>query len=140
MIHVTIVEWYGLAALFLVCALVAWRGEGPERRTASVVAFCWIASVVVDNDASRGVQWAILGVDVFLGGWLVFQALTGNRAWLYVAAGAQILILLTHAGFALSPEVMQEGFFSAYYIWSYVVLAAIATGSLSRHGRVNETR
>ena len=140
MIHVTLVEWYGLAALFLVCALVAWRGEGPERRTASVVAFCWIASVVVDNDASRGVQWAILGVDVFLGGWLVFQALTGNRAWLYVAAGAQILILLTHAGFALTPEVMQEGFFSAYYIWSYVVLAAIATGSLSRRGRVNETR
>jgi hypothetical protein len=26
--------------------------------------------------------------------------------------------------------MMQEGFFSAYYIWSYVVLLALASGSL----------
>lgn len=136
MIHVTLVEWYGLGALLLVCGLAAWRGGVPERRTAAVVALCWIVSVVVDNDGSRGVQWAILAVDVFLGAWLVVQALICNRSWLLVAAGAQILILLTHVGFALTPEMMQEGFFSAYYIWSYVVLLAIAIGSLSSRRRV----
>ena len=132
MIHVTLVEWYGLGALLLVCLIAVWRGGVPERRTAVVVAACWVASVIVDNDGSRGVQWAILGVDVFLGAWLVVQALRCNRAWLFCAAGAQILILLTHVGFALTPAMMQEGFFSAYYVWSYVVLAAVAVGSLSR--------
>lgn len=131
MIHVTLVEWYGLGALLLVCTLAVWRGGVPERRTAIVVALCWVASVIVDHDGSRGVQWAILAVDVLLGVWLVIQALTCNRFWLMVAAGAQILILLTHVGFALTPEIMQEGFFSAYYIWSYVVLLALAVGSLS---------
>ena len=130
MIHVTLVEWYGLGALLFVCVLAVWRGEAPERRTAAVVALCWVASVIVDNDGSRGVQWAILGVDIFLVIWLVFQALTCNRLWLFVAAAAQILILLTHVGFAMTPEMMQEGFFSAYYIWSYVVLFALASGSL----------
>ena len=138
MIHVTLVEWYGLGALLLVCAIAAWRGGVPERRTTAVVALCWIGSVVVDNDGSRGVQWAILAVDVFLGAWLAFQALTGNRAWLFFAAGAQILILLTQVGFALSPEIMQEGFFSAYYIWSYVVLIALAIGSLSRRRQIED--
>lgn len=130
MIHVTLVEWYGIGALLFVCVLAVWRGGVPERRTAAVVALCWAASVIVDNDGSRGVQWAILGVDIFLAIWLVFQALTCNRLWLFVAAAAQILILLTHVGFAMTPEMMQEGFFSAYYIWSYVVLLALASGSL----------
>lgn len=136
MIHVTLVEWYGLGALLLVCMLAVWRGGVPERRTAIVVALCWVASVIVDNDGSRGVQWAILSVDVLLGVWLVIQALTCNRFWLMVAAGAQILILLTHVGFVLTPDMMQEGFFSAYYIWSYVVLLALALGSFSARCQV----
>lgn len=132
MIHVTLVEWYGLGALLLVCLIAVWRGGVPERRTALVVAACWVGSVLVDNDGSRGVQWAILAIDVFLGAWLIIEALRHNRAWLFAAAGAQVLILLTHMGFALTPEMMQEGFFSAYYIWSYIVLLALLVGSLIR--------
>lgn len=131
MIHVTLVEWYGLMALLLACLTAFWRGGALERRTAAVVAICWVASVVVDNDGSRGVQWAILAIDVLLGAWLVGEALRCNRVWLFAAAGAQVLILLTHVGFALAPAMMQEGFFSAYYIWSYVVLLALLFGSLS---------
>lgn len=130
MIHVTLVEWYGLGALLLVCLIAVWRGGALERRTAAVVAVCWVASVIVDHDGSRGVQWAILGVDVFLGVWLVIQALRANRAWLFVAAGAQVLILLTHVSFAVTPAMMQEGFFSTYYVWSYIVLLALAIGSV----------
>ena len=130
MIHVTLLEWYGLGALLLVCLVAAWRGGVAERRVTAVVAVCWLASVVVDNDSSRGVQWAILGVDVFLAGWLVVEAMVSPRIWMLVAAAAQILILLTHVGFALTPAMMQEGFFSAYYIWSYVVLAAVTVGNL----------
>lgn len=131
MIHITLVEWYGLGALLLACLIAVWRGGALERRTAMIVAICWVASVIVDNDGSRGVQWAILGVDVFLGAWLVVESLRRNRVWLFAAAGAQVLILLTHLGFALTPAMMQEGFFSAYYVWSYVVLLALIFGSLS---------
>lgn len=132
MIHVTLVEWYGLGALLLVCLLALWRGGVPERRATAAVAICWVASVIVDNDGSRGIQWAILAVDILLAVWLAVQALSGVRLWLMLAAGAQIMILLTHVGFALTPAMMQEGFFSAYYIWSYVVLLALALGCLLR--------
>ncbi len=136
MILVTPIEWYGLAALLVVCLLAVWRGGTPERRAAGIVAICWVASIIVDNDNSTGVQWGILGIDILLAGWFVTQAMIQARAWLFVAAGAQVLILLTHLGFALSPEMMEEGFFSAYYIWSYVVLLALAFGSLTaRHPR-----
>lgn len=132
MILVTPVEWYGLGALLVVCLLAVWRGGAPERRTTAIVAICWIASVVVDNDGSPGVQWAIFGVDVLLAGWLIFEALLRPRLWSMTVAAAQIMIILTHVGFMLRPAIMQEGFFSAYYIWSYVVLLALGLGSLSR--------
>ena len=133
MILVTPIEWYGLAALLVVCLLAVWRGGRLERKAAGIVAICWVASIIVDNDNSTGVQWGILSIDILLAGWFVTQAMIQARAWLFVAAGAQVLILLTHLGFALSPEMMEEGFFSAYYIWSYVVLLALAFGSLTVH-------
>ncbi|PZO01753.1 MAG: hypothetical protein DCF29_14780 [Alphaproteobacteria bacterium] len=141
MILVTPIEWYGLAALLVVCLLAVWRGGKPERKSAAIVAICWVASIIVDNDGSTGVQWGILGIDILLAGWLIAQALTATQAWSFVAAGAQILIVLTHVGFALTPEMMQEGFFSAYYIWSYVVLLALAFGSLTtRRPRLDDRR
>lgn len=137
MILVTPIEWYGLAALLVVCLLAVWRGGSLERRSAGIVAICWVASIIVDNDKSTGVQWGILAIDIALAGWLVTQAMTQARAWLFIAAGAQVLILLTHLAFALSPEMMEEGFFSTYYIWSYVILLALAFGSLTvRHPRL----
>lgn len=130
MILVTPVEWYGLGALLVVCLLAVWRGGASVRRSTAIVAICWVASVVVDDDGSRGVQWAIFGVDVLLAGWLIYVAMTKTQGWSLLAAAAQILIVLTHIGFMLTPEMMQEGFFSAYYIWSYVVLLALALGCL----------
>lgn len=140
MILVTPIEWYGLAALLVVCLLAVWRGGPSERRSTAIVAICWVASIIVDNDGSTGVQWGILGIDILLAAWLITQAISGTRAWAFVAAAAQIMIVLTHAGFALTPEMMQEGFFSSYYIWSYVVLLALAFGNVFARRRSPEKR
>ena len=123
-------ELAGLSALFLTVCIAFWRGGLLERRVTSLVAAAWVGSVLVDADASRGVQWAIFAVDVILAAWLLGEAIFGRRIWIAVAAAAQMMIVLTHIIFAVSPQIVQEGFFSAYYVWSYVVLFVIVVGSV----------
>lgn len=129
--HVTRFELYGLAVLLLVCALATWRGGMTERRITAVIAVAWVASLVLDDDASRQVQWTLFGIDVVLAVWLVAEAIFGRRLWIAIAAGAQLMIVLTHVAFAANRHIVQEAFFSAYYVWSYVVLLAVVLGCLT---------
>lgn len=127
---VSLFEVYGLVALFLACALAFWRGGTQERRLAVVIAVAWIGSVVVDNDGSRTIQWAIFIVDMILAIWLLSEAILGRKLWPAFAAGAQVMIVMTHVAFFTDARIVHEAFFSAYYVWSYVVLACLAVGSL----------
>lgn len=131
MMLVTTTEWYGLGALLAMVLLAVWRGDGLARRVAVVFALAWVGSVMVDDDGVRGVQWAIFAIDVLLAGWLVTETLLSGRIWLYVATAAQLMIVMTHVAFYLDARIVQEGFFSAYYVWSYVELLAIAAGALT---------
>lgn len=123
-------ELLGLATMALVCGIAFWRGGSTERRIAAVVAIAWVASILLDDDASTGVQWRIFAIDLILGIWLIAETLFSGRIWPAFAAGAQIFIVLTHVAFMVKVEIVQDMFYSAYYLWSYVVLAALATGSL----------
>ena len=127
---VTPAEVYGLVALFLACGIAVWRGGDQERRIAAIVAVAWIGSVVVDDDGSRRVQWAILTVDLVLAVWLLLETVFGRKLWPAFAAAALIMIVMTHVAFAIDPRIVQEGFFSAYYVWSYLVLVCLVVGSL----------
>lgn len=127
---VNVVELYGLLALFLAVGVAVWRGRTTERRIAGVIAVAWIGSLILDNDSTRGMQWAIFGVDVALALYLACEALFGRKLWPVFTAAAQILIVLTHVAFMIDDRLIHEAFFSAYYVWSYVVLACLFLGSL----------
>lgn len=127
---VNIIELYGLLALLLAVGVAFWRGGALERRVAMVIAAAWIGSLIVDNDGSRGVQWAIFAIDIALAIYLMGETLFGRKVWPAFAAAAQILIILTHTAFAVDENLIQEAFFSAYYVWSYVVLTCLFLGSL----------
>ena len=127
-------EWFGLAIMALACGFAAWRGEKLERRAAAVIATAWILSVILDQDGHQGVQWGIFTIDVLLLGYLLHEAIFSKRVWPIFATAAHMFIVLTHASFLIDSRIEQWGFFTAYYIWSYVVLLALFAGSAWRPG------
>lgn len=127
---VTPLEWYGMAALLVCCLPAIWRGTPGDRRAALVIAVAWVACVLVDDDASRGVQWGIFAIDIALAAWLLVEGVFGKRLWLAAAAAAQTFIVATHVAFMIDADIQQEGFFSTYYLWSFVVLICLALGPL----------
>ena len=123
-------EVAGLLALAFVCAIAFWRGGPSERRVAGVILLAWLGSLILDDDNTTGIQWAIFAIDVLLAIWLAAEVLFGPRIWLYFALAAQVMIVMTHIAFMIQSEIVQDAFYSAYYFWSYVVLGSLAIDSL----------
>ncbi len=130
--RVTAMEWAGVAALLVVCAVAMARGGALERRSAGVIGIAWIASIFLDNDASRGPQWALMALDVVLAVYLGLEVIITRRTWPLFASAIQFLIVLTHVAFVVEPAILKEGFFSLYYLWSYLVLLCLLVGALTR--------
>lgn len=124
-------ELIGLAVMASVCGLTWYRGGPLEKRVALAVSTAWIGSTVVDMDWWTGVQWGILVIDVALATWLTLLAAGSRRRWPAVAAAGAILLVITHVAFLISAEMRQAGFFTAYYIWSYLVLGAVLWGGVT---------
>ena len=133
------IEVAGLSALGLTVFLAFWRGGPTERRIAVVIGLAWLGSMVADFDGWRGVQWGIFAIDLVLAVWLTAEFVLGRRLWTAFAAGAQIMIVMTHIAFAFSPGLQTNGFFSAYYLWSYVLLFTLAVGSVTSRKPVART-
>ena len=125
-------EWLGLAIMVLSCAFAAWRGGRMERRAAAVIAAAWTLSILLDQDGHHGVQWRILAIDILLLAYLLREVAFGKRLWPLFAAAAHVFVVLTHAAFLLDGRIQHWGFFTAYYIWSYAVLAALVGGAVWR--------
>lgn len=121
----------GFVALALVVGLALVRGGPLERQVAVVVALAWIASALAPLNGRVGPSWAIVAIDAALLVYLLYHAAFSRRLWPIAAAGFQLLIIATHAAFALRLELEQWGYFTAYYLWSWGVLSALAAGALS---------
>lgn len=125
-------EWLGLAIMALCCAFAASRGGRLERRAAAFIAAAWILSILLDQDGHYGVQWGILTIDILLLVYLLHEAAFGKRLWPLFAAAAHMFVVLTHTAFLLDGRIQHWGFFTAYYVWSYAVLAALVGGAVWR--------
>jgi hypothetical protein len=125
----------GFVALALVVLLAFIKGGRLERQAAVVVAVAWIASALVPVANLASPSWALIGIDSALTVYLLYHALYSRRAWTLAAAACALLLLATHAAFALRIELEQWAYFSAYYLWSWGVLASIAAGALWRPRR-----
>jgi len=131
----------GLAFMGLTCAFAVIRGGWPERLAAVVLAVAWIGSEALEdlsvfrNPLVRlHVQPAIAAIDLAYAGLLLFILLRTRRRWVIVAFSAALLIVLIHTVTALDPRITQFDFFSAYYLLSYVVVAALGLGALLETG------
>lgn len=127
----------GLAFMGLTCAFAIVRGAWPERLSALVLAIAWIASEVLEDLSvfrhpmvRIHVQPAIAVIDLAYAGLLLFLLVRTQRRWVIVAFSAALLIVLIHTATAIDPRITQFDFFSAYYLLSYVVVAALGFGVL----------
>ena len=122
-------EILGLALMPMACGFALWRGRGPERRAAVAIAVAWVGSVAVDVDGWHGVQWGIMAIDMVLLAYLAALTVVSRRTWLLFATAFQLLIVATHFAFVFDSAVGNPGFFSAYYLWSWLELACLAWGA-----------
>lgn len=121
----------GFVALAVVALLAFLRGGRLERQAAGVIVLAWLASALAPLGGRTGPSGVIVGIDVLLLIYLLYHAAFSRRLWPVVAAAFQLLIVATHAAFGLRPDLEQWGYFTAYYAWSWGVLAALAAGALT---------
>jgi hypothetical protein len=119
----------GLAAMFLVCAAAAVRGRWPERATAGVICLVWLLSEALEDTAPhRKTQPILFGLDCAVLLFFLALVITTSRRWVVWATAYNLLLVLTHIGAWIAPQVHRYAFFTAYFLWSYCVLAALAVG------------
>jgi hypothetical protein len=82
-----------------------------------------------DRGHILGPQWAVAWLDVILLGVFVVMALRWRRIWLIVACATQLLTAATHFTSILDPRLFALAIITAYYVWSYATLGALAWGT-----------
>lgn len=119
----------GFAALGLV-SLFAWvKGGALERQGTVVIVAAWLLSAIVPLGGRASPAWLLVAIDVLLLIYLSYQAAFSHRRWPIAAAGFQLLIVANHFAFARNLALEQWAYFTAYYIWSWGVIAALAVGA-----------
>lgn len=120
----------GFVVMALVCLYALIKGGRPEKIVAIVIAVAWAASSLLqDRIHILSPQWGVAWLDVVLFAVLVIMALRWRRVWLIFASATQLLTAATHFTALLDPRIFALAIITAYYIWSYATLGALAWGT-----------
>jgi hypothetical protein len=122
----------GAIVMALVCLLGLIRGELALRLTSGLFVLDWVGSEALEDwRAQHKAQPAILAIDVAFTVFMVFVVMRTRTRWPKYALAANALIVATHLGAMIGPQVTRWDFFSLYYALSYAVLASLAYGALA---------
>lgn len=121
-----------------VCAVAVWRGRDLERLAAGAELATWALTLLVFKSRSESTQWAVLAIDVALFAVLLWIALRSTRYWPLLAAGFQLLALITHFAHAVDAVVSGWAYLTAILIWNYLTLFAIGYGAITAPRRYAE--
>jgi hypothetical protein len=120
----------GGVVMLTVCLYALWKGDRPAKIAGGVIALAWIGSLLLqDRGHILNPQWAVAWLDVVLLGVFVVMALRWRRIWLIVACATQLLTAATHFTSILDPRLFALAIITAYYVWSYATLGALAWGT-----------
>ena len=121
----------GALIMAAVCGFATWAGGRPQRVTAAVIAAAWIGSAALEDRRYIHPQYAIFALDVITA--LVFSglALRWRRGWLMAIAAFQLLTMATHIASILDTRIWPLAYMTAYLVWSYLLLAAMAWGGMT---------
>jgi hypothetical protein len=121
-------------ALACICALI--MGKWPERAAAITLAINWVGCEALEDRRYTHhpfhhlkVQPAIATIDISYAAVLIVLLMTTRRHWLMPAVGLQLLIVGLHAVTFLDVRISHYDFFTAYFIASWGVVAAMVSGA-----------
>jgi hypothetical protein len=122
----------GVIVMALVCALGIIRGELALRLASALLSFAWVASEALEDwNGQHKAQPAILAIDIAFTIFMVVVVTRTRTQWPKYALAINALIVATHLGALVGPQVTRWDFFTLYYALSYAVLAAFAYGALA---------
>jgi len=122
----------GVILMALVCIIGLLRGERALKITAAVLFFAWVASEAAEDwNGQHKAQPTILLIDIAFTVFLAIVVTRTRTQWPKYALAANALIVTTHLGALVGPQVTRWDFFTLYYALSYAVLAALLYGALA---------
>ncbi len=120
----------GFVIMGVVCLYALIKGGRPEKIAAVVIAVAWLASSLLQDRLNiLSPQWGVAALDVVLFFVFLGMAVYWRRGWLIFACASQLLTAATHFTQLLDPRLFALGVITAYYLWSYATLIALAWGT-----------
>lgn len=120
----------GVLLVVGVCLAAASSRRPAQLLAAAGVASAWIASAALqDRHAVGGPQYAIFALDILVAVGFTTLALVHRGAWLMALAAFQLLTAATHVGMIVDTRIFVRAYLTAYLVWSYLVVAALAWGA-----------
>lgn len=128
---VTLSAQIGAALMAAVCLFTAWPGARPQRWAAAAVFVGWIGSAALqDREDLINPQYAVFVLDVAAAAIFSTMALVWRRGWLMAIAAFQLLTAATHVAVMIDLRIWVYAYITAYMVWSYALLAALAFGGV----------
>ncbi len=127
----TLFAQIGAAAMIAACALaLASRGRA-QVITGVIVAAAWIGSAALQDRQNRiDPQYAIFALDVVIAVVFVGLALRFRQSWLMWVTAFQLLTAATHIAVMVDLRIDARAYITAYTVWSYALLLALAWGGI----------
>lgn len=121
----------GALLMVLACGVaLASRGR-PQVITALIVAAAWIGSAALqDRQNFIDPQYAVFGLDFVIAGVFVGLALRFRQSWLMWVTAFQLLTMATHISVMVDLRIAARAYVTAYTVWSYALLIALAWGGV----------
>jgi hypothetical protein len=132
-------NWYFRAFLILCCSYAWWKGGGPERTGAAIIATGVVLTKLAGAAwATRwsGVENGIFAVDLAVLVALVALALTAERFWPLWLTALHLLGTAGHLVKMADPTLIRWGYAFLIAIWSYPMLALIVIGTWNHRRRL----
>lgn len=119
----------GALVMALTCLLAAWAGR-RQRIIAATAFIAWMISAAIQDRSFQHPQYATFVLDAVLMIVWVVLAVRWRRGWLTWMAAFQCLTMATHIAAMVDDRIWARASITAYMIWSYLSLAALAWGGV----------
>lgn len=119
----------GAALMAAVCLYAAASRGRPQVLAAVGVAVAWVGSAALQNRTNLvDPQYAIFVLDLGAALFFTTLALVYRRLWLMWVAAFQLLTTTTHIAVMIDLRILVWAYLTAYLVWSYLLLVALAFG------------
>ena len=115
---------------FVICGLVWWRGDRPERTGVLLVLANFVASGMVDQYFWGRVTWGVMTADGLLFAAFYQLALRWPRWWVRAAAAFALLGFLSHFAAMLDASILWRAYVTLRWLISAGILLALVAGAV----------